>query len=146
MTSSLTRVKAKINCVTSAQIKENPINVSFLYTIHCIQYTIFTFPLHNFKMLLPIPDFLQPCRNLGFEKSNFIIQGRETPGETFCLIQRTPAFTTDKESCTEEDQKSELLIYMNALLIGFSVPANLATFSLYFSAKTTSFPPGMIVC
>ena len=27
------------------------------------------------------------------------------PGKTFCLIQKTPAFTTDGERCAEEDQK-----------------------------------------
>ena len=26
------------------------------------------------------------------------------PGKTFCLIQKTPAFTTDGERCAEEDQ------------------------------------------
>jgi hypothetical protein len=26
------------------------------------------------------------------------------PGKTFCLIQKTPAFTTDRERCAEEDQ------------------------------------------
>ena len=35
------------------------------------------------------------------------------PGKTFCLIQKTPAFTTDGERCAEEDQNyTNMSIYL----------------------------------